>query len=332
MHSADEKKARVAGHTRRDFFKTSMSAGVGLAAGGLAAGLPLSQAQAASAAGAVALPGTAIWEPVAMPEPVAVTEGLAELPGTKLWYWDTGGDGEAVMLLHAGSQSAMGWGYQQPVFARAGYRVIGYSRRGYCKSDLGDKDNPGIAAEDLNHLIGFLGLDKVHLVAIAHGGYFALDYVLSYPDKVASLSIISSMMGVQDSSYKAINEHIRPKFFAGLPLDFKELGPSYRTGNPEGHAEWNRLAEQARPGGRVMPKFNNEITWARIESIRTPTLLMTGDADLYTPPALLRLQASHMPHAEVVIVSEAGHCANWEQPETFNRTVLDFIGRHKSRA
>ncbi|HEY9281186.1 MAG TPA: alpha/beta fold hydrolase [Eoetvoesiella sp.] len=321
-------QSQAAGVSRRAFFKTTAIAGAGLASGGVLAGIGADVAVAASPTPAVNGPAP-VWTPVAMPKQVPVKEGVAELPGTKLWYWDTGGDGEVVIFMHAGSQSAAGWGYQQPVFAKAGCRVIGYSRRGYYKSDLGDKANPGIAAEDLHDLINYLKLDKVHLVAIAHGGYFALDYVLTHPEKVKSISIISSMMGVQDSDYKAINAHIRPKFFTDLPLDFKELGPSYRTGDPEGQAAWNKLAAEARPGGRVMPKFNNEITWAKLESIKTPTLLMTGDADLYTPPALLRLQASHMPHAEVVIVEEAAHCANWEQPEVFNKTVLAFVGKHK---
>jgi pimeloyl-ACP methyl ester carboxylesterase len=70
------------------------------------------------------------------------------------------------------------------------------------------------------------------------------------------------------------------------------------------------------------------MTWARVESIHHPILLMTGDGDLYVPPALLRMQALHMPHAEVVVVPEAGHCANWEQPDDFNRVVLDFLRRH----
>ena len=64
-----------------------------------------------------------------------------------------------------------------------------------------------------------------------------------------------------------------------------------------------------------------------LESIKQPTLLMTGDGDLYLPPSLLRMQASHMPQAEVVIIPEAGHNANWEQPEIFNKTVLAFIAK-----
>src|SRR5215471_14330796 len=77
---------------------------------------------------------TAVWTPVAVPEQVKVTEGLADLPGAKLWFWDTGGSGPIVILLHANTGSGAFWPYQQPALAKAGYRVIGYSRRGCYKS------------------------------------------------------------------------------------------------------------------------------------------------------------------------------------------------------
>ena len=58
--------------------------------------------------------------PVPIPEQVPVNEGMAELPGTRLGYWDTGGSsGESVVLLHPASGSALIWLYQQPVFAKA---------------------------------------------------------------------------------------------------------------------------------------------------------------------------------------------------------------------
>jgi pimeloyl-ACP methyl ester carboxylesterase len=59
-----------------------------------------------------------------LPEQVPQTEGVADLGTVKLWHWDTGGPGEAVVLLHPGSGSAEVFPHQQPVFARAGYRVI----------------------------------------------------------------------------------------------------------------------------------------------------------------------------------------------------------------
>jgi pimeloyl-ACP methyl ester carboxylesterase len=178
-------------------------------------------------------------------------------------------------------------------------------------------------------LIQHLKLNKVDLVAAAQGGFFALDYVLDYPDKVRSLAVVSSLMGITEADYVAVNTRLRPKFFATLPHDFQELSPSYRAGNPEGLAAWNALDKQAIPGKRITPRRKQPLTWARLESIKHPTLLMTGDSDLYTPPSLLRMQAQRMPHAEVHIVREAGHSPYWEQPVIFNQILLAFLAKQK---
>ncbi len=55
---------------------------------------------------------------------------------------------------------------------------------------------------------------------------------------------------------------------------------------------------------------------------------MTGDADLYAPPPLLQLFAARIKGSEISIIPEAGHSAYWEQPELFNRAVLNFLGKH----
>ena len=269
-----------------------------------------------------------VWTPAAIPSQAPVTQGVADLPGTRLWYWDTGGPGRAVVLMHAATQSGAGWVYQQPVLAAAGYRVIGYSRRGYYGSAPGDQADPGVAADDLHHLLGHLGVAQADIVAAAHGGFFGLDFALSYPAQVRSLSIVSSLMGITDPEYAAMHARIRPKFFVDLPHDFQELSPSYRAGNPDGVAAWNVLTHQALLGARIYPKSNHVLTWAKLETIRHPTLLATGDSDLYTPPAVLRMQAAHMPHAEVAVIAEAGHSPYWEQPDAFNALLLSFLARH----
>jgi pimeloyl-ACP methyl ester carboxylesterase len=306
------------GLRRRELFKMAA-----LASG--AAGVAALETMAAAAPAPV-------WVPTEMPRQAPATEGMVEVPGAKLWYWDTGGSGPAVVFMHAGTQSGAGWGYQQPVFAAAGFRTIGYSRRGYFRSEAGNPAEPGFASEDLNNLLIHLKIEKVHLVALAHGGFFTLDFALEHPQKVRSLTIASSHMGIDDSEkdYAQANARLRPKQFDALPSELKELHPSYRAGNPTGLKAWLKLEHAAIPGVRVRPKRLHALTWARLESIKHPTLLMTGDGDLYAPPALLRMQASHMPHAEVVIVTEAGHCANWEQPAFFNQTVLAFLRKHSA--
>jgi pimeloyl-ACP methyl ester carboxylesterase len=65
-----------------------------------------------------------------------------------------------------------------------------------------------------------------------------------------------------------------------------------------------------------------------LESIRLPALLLTGGADLYAPPPVMKLFAARIRNSEFLSVPDAGHSTYWEQPEVFNRAVLDFIGRH----
>lgn len=261
-----------------------------------------------------------------------MTEGRAALPGTRLAYWDTGGSGEAVVFIHAATGSAAFWVYQQPVLAKAGYRVIGYSRRGSGTSEPASADDPGIASEDLHDLMRFLGIRRYHVVGVAAGGSFAVDHALSYGADLLSLVLVSTTMGIVDPEYVALTERIRPPSFYDLPPELQELGPSYRAGNPEGTAAWLALERQAvGHRKRIAQRRANELTWANVETITTPVLLVGGDADLWTPPSVLRMQAAHLPHAEVHVVREAAHHAYWEQPRTFNRLLLRFLASAATR-
>lgn len=266
--------------------------------------------------------------PLALPEPIQAKDGLAMLPDTRLWYWDTGGDGPAIVLLHPATGSALIWGYQQPVFAKAGYRVIGYSRRSYYNSDPVAADHPGIASEDLDHLADYLGLKKFHLVGSAAGGGIAADYAVSHPDRLLSLVIASNPGGLSKGPIAELYESLRPKEFPSLPPDFRELGPSYRAANPAGATLWLELEHKAITSRPFRQPAANRITEATLNGLKVPTLLISGEADLASPPGLIRKVAAQIPSAELVTVPESGHSSYWERPDVFNRAVLDFIGRH----
>jgi pimeloyl-ACP methyl ester carboxylesterase len=175
-----------------------------------------------------------------------------------------------------------------------------------------------------------LGVTRFHLVGTAAGGFGALDFALSFPERLRSLVVANSIGGVQDEEYLQLGRRLRPPAFDALPPEFRELGPSYRAENPEGTRRWIELEHASRPTGTRAPAqpMKNRITFALLETIRTPTLLMTGDADLYSPPPLIRLFAARIRGAEVVIVPEAGHSSYWERPDVFNRAVLDFLRKH----
>ena len=270
--------------------------------------------------------GANSMKPIPIPAQVPAKDGTAQIPDSRLWYWDTGGNGVPIVLLHPATGSALIWGYQQPVFAKAGYRVIAYSRRGYYNSAPYDRNKPGIGSEDLRHLADALGLGRFHVVASAAGGSIASDFAFSYQDRLLSLTISSNSFGVRDGEIAEAAAFIRPKGFEQLPAEFRELGPSYRAANPEGVKAWIELEHKALIGREFRQTLKNEIKQAKLKDLKLPTLLIAGAADLYTPPSISRMIAAEIPNSRLALIPEAGHSIYWEQPEIFNRAVLDFVG------
>ena len=255
----------------------------------------------------------------------------ADLPGVRLWYTESG-DGPAVVFLHAASGTSDSWVAQLTAFTAAGYRCIAYDRRFWGRSIANPADDqPGSACDDLDGLADHLALDAFHLIGTAAGGGAALDYAISHPKRLRSLVIADALGGVRDREYLEVQQRLRPPEIAGLPVELRELSAGYRGTNPEGTARWIEIAHIAWPEGapasRQTPR--NEISLRMLESLRVPVLMLAGEADLVTPPAQMRMMAEHLPDCEFATVAEAGHAAFWEQPDIWNRTVLDFIGRHQ---
>src|SRR3954471_19161475 len=141
--------------------------------------------------------GDAVMAVVPMPVQVPAREAFAQLADTQLYYWDTGGDGQPIVLMHPNSGSALIWGYQQPAFAKAGYRVIAYSRRGYTNSAPIVEGKAGNAADDLLALVDALGIRKFHIVAAASGGTTAAEFTVLHPDRLYSLTVSGNIFGLR---------------------------------------------------------------------------------------------------------------------------------------
>jgi pimeloyl-ACP methyl ester carboxylesterase len=254
-----------------------------------------------------------------------------ELPGVHLWYIDSDGDGVPVVFMHAASGTCESWAPQLPAFTAAGYRCITYDRRGWGRSRPDPTgEQPGSASDDLHRLVGHLGLDRFHMAATAAGGIGALDYALAHPRRVRSLVVADSIGGVQDPEYLEVQHRLRPPEIQALPWELRELSAGYRGMNPEGTQRWIAIERTSRQEGVQGPaqQLREPMTFARLEALRVPTLVLVGEADLVSPPALMRMLAAHIPNCQFGTVPEAGHAAHWEQPEIWNRLALEFIGRH----
>ena len=275
------------------------------------------------------------WIKIPVPEQVPVAfEGYADTDPVKLWYWDTGGDGEVVVLNHPWSQSSECWKYQQPFFAKQGYRVIAWSRRGAYKTEVGPLDNLGTSAGDQKMLLDYLGIEKCHMVGCAAGGVTSINFALENPERLYSVVLSGSILLPDEQEYRDMFARTSLPPGHNTTGAFREIGASYRGANPEGVAAWSELEHRAVPNGafRDQPWGSEPVTWVRMEQLQVPVLLMAGDAEHGSNAATQRLFANHLPNRELAVIDEAGHAAYWEQPEVFNATVLDFITRHKGGA
>jgi pimeloyl-ACP methyl ester carboxylesterase len=261
------------------------------------------------------------------PRPVA-RRMVATADGTRLDCWDTGGSGEAVVLLHPNTGSNAVWGHQQRVLADAGYRVVAYSRRGVGASDDGPPGAPASGAADLRDVIDALGIARCHLVGSAGGGFIVPDAALAMPERLSSATIACSLAGIVEESWLADSAMLTPEGFRALPSDFRELSGSYRLANPAGRACWLAL-ERAAASRRIRQPPLNRIDFAALARIAVPTHVITGDADPYLPPARARMLAAMIPGASVAVIAEAAHSAYWEQPAAFNASLLGFLARNR---
>jgi pimeloyl-ACP methyl ester carboxylesterase len=269
-------------------------------------------------------------EPIPKQHPAR--EGYATVHGVRLWYWDTGGTGEPLILCHPGSQSSQIWLYQQPVFAAAGFRVIAYSRRGHYKSDRGPDSDCGTLVDDLAGMLDVLQVAKAHVLGAAAGGIVALGFAIAHAARVMSLILAGTIVAPEEEEWRVLYRRLGlARVRAAVPTDFLELGPSYRILNPEGVARFVELEQASESGRALRQPVGALVNWAEMERLQVPVLLLTGEADLYAPPPLQRMIASHLPKHEMLTLREVGHAPYWESPEEFNRAVLDFLHRNFAR-
>jgi pimeloyl-ACP methyl ester carboxylesterase len=254
----------------------------------------------------------------------------ADLPGVKLWFSDTGGDGVPIVLLHANTGTSESWEANAAAFAAQGYRVIAFDRRGWGRSlaDPATGPQPGSVAGDLDALVDHLKLGRFHLAGVAGGGFIALDYAAWRPERLRSLVVAASTGQFSEPEMSEITARIEIPDIRKQRAVYREVGPSYRAADPAGTKRWTDIDENARQPGAPVQPLRTPNTFAKLADVTMPVLVMAADADLLAPPALMRTWAGHLKAYEWATVPDSGHAISWEHPDIFNETVLAFVKGH----
>ena len=249
-----------------------------------------------------------------------------DLGDEKFWFELDRGTEPLVVFLHGAAGSSECWVQQLPAFREAGFRCLTYDLRGFGRSEA-DKEHEtqGSIAGDLEEMAWRLALPPFFLVAQAYGGFGAIEYAIDNPETVRALVVSTSFGGVTEPEYTALRtRHLRPDLDKLSTVE-KELGASYRASDPEGVARFLEMEAKGYKSDAARQQLRTPTTYARLEAMSVPALIIAADEDLYAPPPVMQAFAERIPGSCFEVIAGAGHCAYWEKPDEWNATVLKFL-------
>jgi pimeloyl-ACP methyl ester carboxylesterase len=255
-------------------------------------------------------------------------------------YYEAAGQGRPVVLAHAGFVDSRSWDDQWQPFAER-FRVVRFDLRGFGKSDAAT--GPASRREDLYRLVQHLGLGQAAFIGTSLSGETVLDLALEHPEIVSALVLVSAI----PSGFEMQGEP---------PAVLLEMMAAMQQGNVAQASELQtrlwidgpfRQAAQVDPNVRLKAGEMNQIalknnTWAvadarpvnplnppaveRLGEVVARTLVVVGALD---NPEILRaadVLVAGLPDARKLVIDDAAHLPNMEQPDQFNTAVLNFLG------
>jgi pimeloyl-ACP methyl ester carboxylesterase len=257
-----------------------------------------------------------LWETLPS-TPSAVSDGrveYADVNGIKMFYVDVG-SGPAVVLLHGGLANSDYLSEQARAIAAAGYRGILVDSRGHGRSTRDQRPfGYDLMADDVLALLDHLKIDKAAIVGWSDGGTIGLDLAMRHPERVIGVF--------------AFGAHVSP---SGIK-DNVESNPTFARYVGRAGREYARLS--ATPGDYAtfrdqaitMAKTGPNWTDAQLRRIRTPIWVVGGEHDEGIKRAHTEHIAATIPGAQLVILPNVSHFAFLQDPATFNKTMLTFLG------
>lgn len=268
---------------------------------------------------------------------VKTTTSYADLGDAKLYY-EVAGEGENLVLSHAGFVDSRMWDDQWDEFAKH-YRVIRFDMRGFGKSDLAKV--PVSRRQDLYRLLNYLDVKRAHLLGCSMSGTTVIDFALEHPEMVSSLIPVSAdpsgfemqgeppryMMEMiaasQKQDWAQVSELQIRIWVDGSFREPEEVNPRVR----ERAAVMNKIAVENQTWAVDMQSTDslNPPATERLKELTMPVLIIVGALD---HPEILRaagLMQAGIKGAQKVIIPNGAHVPNMDNPLEFNRVVLDFL-------
>jgi pimeloyl-ACP methyl ester carboxylesterase len=246
---------------------------------------------------------------------------LIERDGVSIYYEDHG-HGPAVLLSHGYGATCRMWNGQIAEFADR-YRVIVWDMRGHGLSD--DPSDPAayshaLTVGDMTAILDACRVERAMIGGLSLGGVMSLAFNLAHPERVRALALCDTGPGFRNPDARAAwNERAlaRARELEEKGFDAMRGGSETRLGK---HRSARGLAGAARG---MLAQFDSSLIDS-LPGITAPTLVLVGAEDKNFLGAA-DYMTGKIPSARKMVIQAAGHAANLDQPEAFNRALGDFL-------
>ena len=255
-------------------------------------------------------------------------------------YYEVTGQGYPLIWSHEFGGSYDSWEAQVKFFSRR-YQVITYAARGWPPSDVPEDPaayTQDIVVNDLYLLMRHLNISEAHIGGLSMGGSVALNFGIAHPEMAKSLIVASAGSGSTNrDTFLSTGQSMADRLLSeGMVPVAKDYGTTnirvqLRRKDPMGFETFARLlSEHSATGsaltyqGFVMNRPTVFELEDKLKSLRVPTLIMIGDEDEpCIEPGIFMKRT--IPVSGLSCFPQSGHAINLEEPDLFNRTVLDFL-------
>lgn len=257
----------------------------------------------------------------------------ATVNGIETYYELHGREGAPWLVFsHSLACNVRMWDPQVEAF-RERFRILLYDTRGHGQSAApkGPYSLEGLA-DDLAALLKELRIQRPHFIGLSMGGMIGQTAALRFPDLFQTLTLADTTSRYPAEALPLWEARVRTAETQGLqplvqPTLERWFTEGFRKRSPGKVAEIGKAIAATPVAGyagcsQAIPKI--DLT-ARLKDIKCPVLVLCGDKDPGTPPQMSREIHDNLPGSKLVMIPDAAHLANVEQPGHFNRALEEFL-------
>jgi pimeloyl-ACP methyl ester carboxylesterase len=253
------------------------------------------------------------------------SKGVVLQDNTVVHYLEAG-QGPVLILIHGLGSSANVWCDDIGLLA-TDYRVIAVDLPGYGKSDRPKADySVEYQAGMIKNFIEALGVDKVTLVGNSFGGWIAALVALDSPDRVSRLVLVDSAGLRREAAQTDVppNPATREEEKTLLLALFADKSKVTESLVNE---QWDYRKDIRATVQAAIESFKNKAPFLdnRLQNIKVPTLIIWGEQDMLVPLEVAERFTSGIRGSKLIVINNAGHQPQAEQPKAFTRAVKGFV-------